>query len=98
MSTFSISGKIIRQSNRKPIPKLYIEVWDKDGSHKEMLGSTISDSEGAFTLSMDEGYIGELYKDRYPDVYFKIFAGSILVSSTENTAVVNLHGNTTGLI
>ena len=39
MSTFSISGKIIRQSNRKPIPKLYIEVWDKDGPHKEMLGS-----------------------------------------------------------
>lgn len=93
MSLLSITGKIIRQSNRQPIANLYIEGWDKNPARKESLVSTITDSNGAFVLSMNEDYIGELYKDHYPDIYFKIYAGNTLIASTENNQVLNLRGN-----
>jgi hypothetical protein len=97
MSTFILSGKIIRQSNRQPIPKLYIEAWDKTTERKEPLVSTITDNDGVFLLTLDDNYIGEIYKDRYPDVFFKVYAGNTLLTSTETSLLVNLRGNTTDL-
>ena len=98
MSLLSITGKIIRQSNRQPIAKLYIEGWDKNPERKESLVSTITDDNGMFVLSLNEDYIGELYKDHYPDIYFKIYASNTLIASTENYQVVNLRGNNSDII
>ena len=98
MSNISITGKIIRQSNRQPIPKLYIEAWDKNPAQKSSLVSTVTDGNGAFVLLLDADYIGELYKDHYPDVYFKIYAGATLIASTDNSLVVNLRGDTSDLV
>lgn len=91
MSTLTISGSVIRKADNTPIAKFYIEVWDKEKISDEVLGSTITDGNGAFTLRFEESYLNELFKDQLPEVYFKIYAGRTLLASTENNFVVNLH-------
>jgi hypothetical protein len=98
MNSITISGKIIRLVNHQPISKLYVEAWDTLKTSKQALVSTYTDNDGDFTLVVDENYVGELYKDHYPDVYFKVFAGTILLASTETSHVVNLRGNTSNIV
>lgn len=98
MNTLNISGRIIRKSNSQPIAKLRVEVWDLGAQGKEALASTLSDGSGNFFISFDQNYIGELYKDHYPNVFFKVFAGNTQLASTEQSMVVNLRGETSGII
>lgn len=93
-----IAGTVVRKSNQQAIPKLYVEVWDTNSQRKEQLASTITDGNGAFMLTLNQNFIGELYKDHYPDVYFKVFAGNTLIASTDQTMVLNLRGITKDLV
>lgn len=90
MSTFTISGKIIRKANSQPISDLYVEAWDKDLLSKERLGSSITNYDGVFTILFDDNKLAELYQEDYPEIYFKIFSGKTLLSDTENEVVINL--------
>jgi hypothetical protein len=89
MSTLSIVGKIIRKADSKPISDLYVEAWDKDPSSKERLASSVTNHAGVFTIHLDQAMLAEVYKDAYPELYFKIFSGPIQLASTEHDVVVN---------
>ncbi|WP_205513239.1 neuraminidase-like domain-containing protein [Longitalea arenae] len=98
MNTLTIAGKVIRRSNLQPIAKLYVEGWDKNPERKEPLVSTVTSSDGSFVLLFDEQYTAELYKDRYPDIYFKVYAGTTLLANTDNSQLVNLRGNNNDIV
>jgi hypothetical protein len=98
MSVFTIRGKIIRKADSKPISGLYIEAWDKNSASGELLASSISNQEGVFTIHFDEGVLAELYKDSYPEIYFRIFSGQSLLANTQNSVVVNLRSNQRELV
>lgn len=93
MPTITISGKVIRKINGQPIAQLFVEVWDKDSASKERLADSVTGSAGEFTIYLDEGKLAELYKDNYPDIYFKIYSGQTLLHSTANDVVLNLRSS-----
>lgn len=46
---FSITGVVINL-NKKPIPNLRVEAWDKDLLVDDFVGETVTDSKGRFKI------------------------------------------------
>lgn len=84
-----LSGKVINQQG-KPVPNLKIEGWDKDriGSD-DILGTGSTDENGAFGFNITEKF-NELFFDRKPDVYYKVFDGDTELLSSKGNVMMNL--------
>ncbi len=89
MTTFTITGKIIN-TTRQALSDLRIEAWDKDLFIDDFVGESISDADGFFQIIFTENRFRELFFDRRPDLYFKIFANGKLIDSTENSVLWNI--------
>jgi len=87
--TVKILGKI-SDTNKQPIAKLRIEAWDKDMLIDDFVGEAISDEQGAFVINFEEKRYKELFLDRDPDIYFKIYDGDAFIQSTENAVLWNI--------
>ncbi|AOY80603.1 beta-1,3-glucanase family protein [Moorena producens JHB] len=88
--TFHISGRIIGQKTRQGVAGLLVEAWDKDLIIDDLLGSTMTKADGTFQLSFDESYFRELFSDKQPDLYFKIYNQEELIKSTEDSVLWNV--------
>jgi hypothetical protein len=93
----TIAGKVINQ-NKKPLPNLCIEAWDKDLLIDDFLGETITDSNGEFKISFSQNRFKELFIENWPDLYFKIYAGKTLIHSTEKSVLWNISMDQENLI
>ena len=85
-----ITGRVIDSKSRNGIAGLRVESWDKDLAFNDMLGSAITDAEGAFQIDLDDAHFKEIFADRKPDVFFKVFANGDLVRSTEDSVIWNV--------
>lgn len=88
--TYTIKGTVVSRSTRKGIGGLRVEAWDKDLIADDLVGSAVTDAEGAFAISFDASYFRELFLDRTPDLYFRIFSGDDLILSTEESTLWNV--------
>jgi hypothetical protein len=91
--SIKILGKL-SDTNKQPIAKLRVEAWDKDLLIDDFVGEAISNEQGAFTISFTQSRYKELFLDRDPDIYFKIYDGDALVHSTENSVLWNIKTET----
>jgi hypothetical protein len=92
---FHISGRIINKNNQRGVPDLRVEAWDKDLICNDLVGSAISNAEGAFHITFDESYFRELFFDRRPDLFFKVFRDNELIKSTEDSVLWNVEAGDT---
>ncbi len=74
-NTFAISGRIIDGQTKQGIPGLRIEAWDKDLIFNDLVGSVETDRQGRFSMSFTTDYFSEIFFDRRPDIFFKVFHG-----------------------
>jgi hypothetical protein len=61
---------------------LRVEGWDRDTKYHDMLGSAVTNSEGAFSFTFDSSYFGDHAPDRAPDIFFKVYLDDRLIKST----------------
>jgi hypothetical protein len=85
MPTLTIAGVVIDSQTRQPLPKLRVEAWDKDVKLSDVLGSYITDEKGRFFISYDELRFRENPKDKWADIYFKVYNGNLLLADGRNT-------------
>ncbi|HBB33231.1 MAG TPA: hypothetical protein DDZ80_11745 [Cyanobacteria bacterium UBA8803] len=90
MTKFHISGSLIDRLTKQGLPGLRVEAWDKDMISNDLLGSAITDEQGNFQIEFDESYFRELFLDRQPDLFFRVFDNSQLIKSTEDSVFWNL--------
>lgn len=89
----NITGFIFNQKTKKAIANLKVEAWDKDMVVDDLVGSAVTDSNGRFEITFSRKYFSELFLDRKPDLFFKIFKESQLIKSTKESVLWNITGD-----
>lgn len=87
---FKITGKVISSGAKEGIKGLRVEAWDKDLFVSDLVGGTTTGDGGIFRIQFDESYFKELFLDRRPDLFVKVFRGDKLIKSTEDSVLWNV--------
>ena len=87
---YRITGRVIDIKTREGLAGLRVEAWDKDLILNDLVGSAVTDASGAFQIRFDDSYFAELFLDRQPDLFFKVFRNDKLVRSTEDSILWNV--------
>ena len=88
--TFRITGRVIDRTVRQGVSNLRVEGWDKDLICNDMVGSATTDEQGTFVIEFTSAYFKELFLDRQPDLFFKVFRANELIKSTEDSVLWNV--------
>lgn len=94
-ATYRIFGRVIDRKTRHMVAGLLVEAWDKDMICNDLVGSTKTDDHGAFRIEFDESYFQELFLDRRPDLFFKIYRENKLIKSTDDSVLWNVEAGET---
>lgn len=84
---FRITGRVIDRTTRQGVSGLRVEGWDNDLICNDLVGSAVTDEQGAFVSEFTSSYFKELFFDREPDLFFKVFRGDELIKSTEDSVL-----------
>lgn len=95
--TFRIIGRVIDHTSRG-VSGLRVEAWDKDMICNDLAGSAVTNEQGAFVIEFAESYFSELFLDRQPDLFFKVFRGEGLIKSTEDSVLWNVASGETEVV
>ncbi len=86
----TITGKVVGIKHGRGIEGLLIEAWDKDFASKHIVGKDITDENGVFKITFNQREFAAMFKDKNPDIYFKVFKDDRLLASTEREVYWNL--------
>src|SRR5690349_11785165 len=95
---YLILGRVISRTSQQGVPNLRVEAWDKDQIVNDLVGNAVTDADGAFRIEFDSSYFRELFSDREPDLFFKVFDGSKLIKSTEDSVLWNVDAGETEVV
>jgi hypothetical protein len=87
---YKIKGKVVYASTGARVAGVRVEAWDKDRVVDTYIGCAATRSDGSFRIELDEDTFRDLYLDRWPDIYFKVFYGDYQLASTEDLAPWNV--------
>src|SRR3989442_396193 len=87
---YRILGRVISRSSQQGVPNARVEAWDRDLLVDDLVGSAVTDANGVFQMEFDSSYFRELFADRQPDLFFKVFYEDKLVKSTEDSVLWNV--------
>ncbi len=94
---YQINGRVIDVKSRRGLKGLRVEAWDKDQIFDDLVGSTETDADGRFHIGFDRSYFSELFFDREPDLFFKVFSGGELIKSTQDSVLWNVKAGATSV-
>lgn len=89
-SIYRINGRVIDRDTLQGIEGLRVEAWDSDLIIDDLVGSAVTNERGTFLIKFDKSYFSELFLDRRPDLYFKVFVGDVIIESTEDGVLWNV--------
>lgn len=95
---YRITARIIDRQSGRGVPGLRVEAWDKDRIFDDLIGSAVTGSQGTLQFKFDESYFRELFLDRRPDLFFKVYREDELIKSTEDSVIWNVKSGDTELV
>ncbi len=95
---FRIIGRVIDHKTRQGVAGLRVEAWDKDRIFHDLVGSAVTDGQGNFVIELASSYFKELFLDRRPDLFFKLFREDELIKSTEDSVLWNVAAGDTEVV
>jgi hypothetical protein len=92
---YRLFGRVVERTRRSGIPGVTVEAWDRDTRFHDMLGSAVTDGDGAFSIAFDDDYFGDFAPDRSPDVFFKVLRDGKVLLTTFDKPMMNLRDGDT---
>ncbi len=86
---FTIHDKIVDRKTRQAISALRAEAWDKDLICNDLAGSALTNAQGSFRMDFTSVYFQELFLNRKPYLFFKIFFKNKEIYSTADKVIWN---------
>lgn len=83
---YRLVGQVFDGESQRGVPNLLVEVWDSDFLADDLLCAVTTDETGKFSIELDPSDYQE------PDVYFKVFEGRKLLTSTEDWLPLGKNG------
>ncbi|MBS1910849.1 MAG: hypothetical protein JST22_02570 [Bacteroidetes bacterium] len=78
---YLITGRVIGSGTQLGIAGLHVEAWDRDHVLTDAIGSSLTDASGGFQI----GFAQNLFGDRTPAIFFRVFSRDTVVGDTEQT-------------
>jgi hypothetical protein len=94
---FQINGRVIAEDSGRGIAGLRVEAWDKDLFFDDLVGNALTDAQGSFRIEFTGKYFREIFFDREPDLFFKVFSDQRLIKSTEDSVLWNTRAGLTSV-
>lgn len=88
--SYSIVGRTVNKDTGEGVDNLVVEAWDKDLLIDDLVGTALTDEEGNFRIKFGTSSFNDFFLDRDPDLFFKVFRGKELITSTEDEILWNL--------
>lgn len=78
-----IDGLVVDSSSRRPLPGLRVEAWDEDLAVDDFVGRVEQTGpDGRFSIALEDSYFRGLFRERHPDLYFRVFRNDALIART----------------
>lgn len=88
---YEIKGRVIDEFTGEGMGGVRVEAWDSDLFFPDdFLNSATTRSDGSFTMTFESTAFQELFFDKTPDLYFKVYCYNELLVSTENSVMWNV--------
>jgi hypothetical protein len=91
MNSLRLTGKVIDRETGHGVPGLRVETWDKDLICNDLVGTAMTDDQGTFQIEFDQSDFQDLFLDRQPDLFFRVFRENQLIKSTEDSVLWNVN-------
>ena len=96
--TFRVIGQVIDRKSQSEVAELRVEAWDKDLIVNDLVGSAVTDEHGDFLIEFERSYFKELFLDRQPYLFFKVFRDGDIIKSTEDEVWWSVENGETGIV
>lgn len=84
-----IKGRVVDSFTGDGIGGVRVEAWDKDLLIDDFLGSATTRTDGSFSIAFDESAFRDIFFDRWPDLFFRVYCYDELLASTEDSVLWN---------
>lgn len=85
---YIVNGQVTSASGAN-VSGLSVEAWDNDHLVGQIIGSATTGTGGQFRMSFTESFFQGLFGNHHPILFFKVFSGTTLLESTEDTTLWN---------
>jgi hypothetical protein len=80
--SYQVFGRVIDRMTGAGVAALVVEAWDRDTQYHDMLGTAVTDQDGAFRIGFNPDYFGDYGGDQAPDLFFRVYRDEQLLKDT----------------
>ncbi|MDC0743173.1 Tc toxin subunit A-related protein [Polyangium mundeleinium] len=84
---YILTGRVVDIQTGQGLPDVRVEAWDKGRLCNDLVACTFSDALGIFRIVLETRHLRELFLDRVPVLFFRVFEGVTCIASTERSVV-----------
>ncbi|TKC98605.1 neuraminidase-like domain-containing protein [Polyangium fumosum] len=84
---YILTGRVVDIQTGQGLPDVRVEAWDKGRLCNDLVACAFSDALGIFRIVLETRHLRELFLDRVPVLFFRLFEGLTCIASTERSVL-----------